>query len=74
MADPTLSLIVPTADAGLELALHVSRLSIKAMQPDAAVRDGLRVHYAHDAAELIACSQVVATNFATVAAANNYWR
>ena len=36
--------------------------------------DRLRPGYAEDADALIAVSQVVATNFATVAAANGYWR
>jgi hypothetical protein len=43
-------------------------------QPDAAVRDRLRPVYAEDAEALIAVSQVVATHFATVAAANGYWK
>ena len=47
---------------------------MKMTQPDAAVRDKLRPVYAEDADALIASSQVVATHFATVAAANIYWR
>jgi hypothetical protein len=43
-------------------------------QPDAAVRERLRPEYAEDSGALIAVSQVVATHFATVAAANDYWR
>jgi hypothetical protein len=42
-------------------------------QPDEAVREKLRPAYAENADSLIAVSQVVATHFATVAAANNYW-
>jgi hypothetical protein len=34
----------------------------------------LREAYARDPNSLIAASQVVAINFQTVAAANNYWR
>ena len=34
----------------------------------------LRPEYANDAHELTAASQVIALNFQTVAAANNYWR
>ena len=52
----------------------MARLIIKVTQPDAAVRDKLRPVYAEDAAMLIAVGQVVATEFATIAAANNYWR
>lgn len=42
--------------------------------PSAEVRDKLRPKYGEDATDLIASSQVIATNFQTVAAANNYWR
>jgi hypothetical protein len=49
-------------------------LVIKATQPDASVREKLRPIYAEDAAMLIAVGQVVATEFATIAAANNYWK
>ncbi len=34
----------------------------------------LRPEYAEDAKALTAASQVVAINFQTIAAANNYWR
>jgi hypothetical protein len=33
-----------------------------------------RLRYADDPSSLIAASQVVAIEFATIAAANNYWR
>jgi len=33
-----------------------------------------RAQYAHDPDGLIAASHVVAVEFATIAAANNYWR
>jgi hypothetical protein len=33
-----------------------------------------RAQYAHDPYGLIASSHVVAVEFATIAAANNYWR
>ena len=49
-------------------------MAIKKTQPDAAVRDRLRPDYAEDADALIAVSAVVATHFATIAAANNHWR
>ena len=41
---------------------------------DAAVREKLRPMYAEDPAMLIGICQAVATEFATIAAANNYWR
>jgi hypothetical protein len=33
-----------------------------------------RAQYAHDPYGLIAASDVIAVEFATIAAANNYWR
>jgi len=47
---------------------------IRATQPDEQVRNTLREIYASDAAMLIQIGQVVATEFAVIAAANNYWR
>jgi hypothetical protein len=38
------------------------------------VREKLRDVYAQDADALIAVSSVVATNFQTIAQANNYWK
>jgi len=52
----------------------MARVAVKLTQPDAEVRDRLRPDYAEDAGALIAVSQVVATHFATVAAANDYWK
>lgn len=71
---PGNSLITATPEEGRQLAIKLSRLIIKATQPDAAVREKLRPIYAEDAAMLIAIGQTVATEFATIAAANNYWR
>jgi hypothetical protein len=68
------SLITATPAEGYELAVKLSRYAVKLTQPDAAVRDRLRPEYAGDSDALIAVSQVVATHFATVAAANGYWR
>lgn len=68
------SLITDTPQAGYELAVKLSRVSVKMTQQDAAVRERLRADYAEDSDALIAVSQVVATHFATVAAANDYWR
>lgn len=63
-----------TPQDGYDLAVKMARVAIKMTQPDAAVRDALRPVYAADAHALIASSQVVATHFATVAAANDYWK
>jgi hypothetical protein len=69
---PTLQ--TPNAQAGYELAVKLGRLAVKLAQPSSEVRDKVRPDYDHDSAQLIAVAQVVATNFQTVAAANNYWR
>lgn len=62
-----------TPEEGYDLAVKLARVAIKMTQPDAEVRIKLRSVYAEDADSLIASSQVVATHFATVAAANGYW-
>ncbi len=75
MADTWLtSLQTATPQEGYELAIKLSRMAIKYTQPSAEVRDKLRPEYGEDADALIAVSQVVATNFQTVAAANGYWK
>ena len=62
-----------TPQEGYELAIKLSRMGIKYTQPSDEVRQKLRDDYANNADSLTAVSQVVATNFQTVAAANNYW-
>lgn len=69
---PTLKTATP--QEGYDLAVKMARVAIKMTQPDAEVRDKLRPVYAENADALIASSQVVATHFATVAAANDYWK
>lgn len=71
---PNNSLITDTPEEGRALAVKMSRLAIKATQPDEAARNRLRDVYANDAQMLLQVGQVVATEFATIAAANNYWR
>lgn len=68
------SLITENPEQGYELAVKLSRVAVKMTQPDAEARERMRPEYAEDAEALIAVSQVVATHFATVAAANGYWR
>lgn len=63
-----------TPQQGYELAIKLSRMGVKYTQPSAESRDKLRRVYENDADSLIASSQVVAINFQTVAAANNYWK
>jgi len=71
---PGNTLITPTPEEGRALAMKLARLIIKATQPDAAIREKIRPVYAEDAAMLIAIGQTVALEFATIAAANNYWK
>lgn len=75
MADTWLtSLITASPQEGFELAITLSRRGVKYTQPDAEVLHKLRPEYANNASDLTAASQVIAVNFQTVAAANNYWR
>jgi Hexameric tyrosine-coordinated heme protein (HTHP) len=71
---PNNSLLTETPEAGRQLAVKMARLMIKLIQPDEAKRLQLREAYGNDAMMLIAAGQMVATEFATIAAANNYWR
>lgn len=68
------TLITSTPEEGFQLAIKLSRMGVKTTQPDVEVLHKLRPEYANDADSLTAASQVVAINFQTVAAANNYWR
>jgi hypothetical protein len=70
---PNNTLITATPEEGRQLAVQMARLVVEATQPDDKVRDALREKYAKDPAMLIAISHVVATEFATIAAANHYW-
>ena len=75
MADTWLTtLLTDTPQQGFELAITLSRRGVKYTQPDAEVLHKLRPVYASDADGLTAASQVIAINFQTVAAANDYWR
>lgn len=68
------SLQTETPQEGFELAITLSRRGVKYTQPDIEVLKRLRPDYAENADSLTAASQVVAINFQTIAAANNYWR
>ena len=75
MADVWLnSLITKSPQEGFELAITLSRRGVKYTQPDMDVLKKLHPEYANDADALTAASHVIAVNFQTVAAANNYWR
>ncbi len=69
---PNNSLMTATPEEGRHLAVKMVRLVIKFTQPDEKKRESLRAVYAYDPMLLIAVSQIVATEFATIAAANNY--
>lgn len=68
------TLITETAEKGRALAFMLARHSVHNIQPDLDVLKGGRPNYSTDPVDLIAASQVVAIEFATIAAANNYWR
>lgn len=68
------TLITATPEEGRALAVLMARKSIGSIQPDADVRKALRPEYANNADSLTAAAHVVALEFATVAAANKYWR
>jgi hypothetical protein len=71
---PNNTLITSTPEEGRALAMMLARHSIHAMQHKLEVLIEGRAHYASDPIALIAASHVVAVEFATVAAANGYWR
>ena len=68
------SLITSSPQEGFELAIMLSRRGVKYTQPDMDVLKRLRPEYAQSAEILTAASHVIATNFQTISAANNYWR
>ena len=68
------TLLTNSPEEGRALAVKMARLIIKITQPDAEMREKLRPKYANDAAMLIAIGQTVATEFATIAKANDYWK
>ena len=75
MADVWLdSLITKTPQEGFELAITLSRKGVGYIQQDPDIKAKLREDYAHNADSLTFASQVIAINFQTVAAANNYWK
>lgn len=68
------TLMTDTPAQGRELAIMIARKTIATMQPDAEVRSALRPGYAGDASKLMEAGHIVAIEFATIAAANDYWR
>lgn len=68
------SLITSTPQEGYELAITLTRRGVRYTQPNPEVLKKLRPEYDEDAALLMEASHIIALNFQTVAAANNYWR
>ncbi|MEO8604817.1 MAG: hexameric tyrosine-coordinated heme protein [bacterium] len=71
---PNNTLITATPEEGRALAIMLARHSVHAMQHELEVLKEGRAKYANDPYGLIAASHVIAVEFATIAAANNYWR
>lgn len=69
---PTLKTNTPAE--GRELAIKLARKTIASIQPDGEVRQALRPNYDSDAALLMQAGHIVAVEFQTIAAANNYWQ
>ena len=67
------TLITNTPEEGRALALLMARHTIHNIQPDLEVLKCGRMVYSVNPDSLIAASQVVAIEFQTIAAANNYW-
>jgi hypothetical protein len=68
------TLMTATPEEGRALAMTLARHTIHNIQPDLDVLKSGRPGYATNPDSLIAASQVVAIEFQTIAAANNYWR
>lgn len=68
------TLITDTPEEGRALAMLIARHTIHNIQPDLDVLKVGRKIYSANPNSLIAASQVVAIEFQTIAAANNYWR
>jgi hypothetical protein len=68
------TLLTATPEEGRALALAMSRNMIHNIQPELEVLKEGRPKYSADPEKLMAAAHVVAVEFATIAAANNYWR
>ena len=71
---PGNSLITETPQEGRELAILLARRSIRAIQADGEVFKAGRLKHGENPDSLIDVAHVIAVEFATVAAANHYWR
>ncbi len=68
------SLQTDTPAEGFDLAVSMARKAVTTTQTDIEILHALRPNYSHDPQSLIDVSGVVADYFATIAAANDYWR
>ncbi|MFA5576637.1 MAG: hexameric tyrosine-coordinated heme protein [Tissierellaceae bacterium] len=68
------TLITNTPEEGRALAMLMARHTVHNIQPDLDILQCGRRMYSVDPDSLIFASQVVAIEFQTIAAANNYWR
>jgi len=68
------TLITETPEEGRALAFEIVRHTIHNIQPDLDVLQGGRPNYSTTPDSLIAAAHVVAVEFQTIAAANDYWR
>lgn len=68
------TLITDTPEEGRALAMLIARHTIHNIQSDLDILKEGRETYAKDPDSLTAASQVVAMEFQTIAAANNYWQ
>lgn len=68
------SLITDTPEQGFDLAVSMARKAVTTTQPEGDTLHKLRPAYAHDPDSLIDVSGVVASYFATIAEASDYWR
>ena len=68
------TLITETPELGRALAFAIARHTIHNIQPDLDVLGGSRPNYSTTPESLIAAGHVVAIEFQTIAAANDYWR
>jgi hypothetical protein len=68
------SLITDTPAEGFDLAVSIARKAVTTTQTDVETLHALRPAYAHDPESLINVSGVVASYFATIAEANDFWR
>ncbi len=74
MATWMTSLITDTPQQGFELAVKLARKGVEYVQPSADIREQLRDAYENNANSLMQNSQVIATHYQTISAANDYWK